>query len=516
MSAMKIDGFMPSDSSRVCSDHFRLDDFDTASDRKIVRLKASAIPSVLTGQESSKQAVGNYSLLEKVQESSMTTQSTVVSQNYQLPKSLQEESDIKLAKSIMDHLGLSENISFDVLANESQVAVGSRLELILGIVANGALVPLVNNILNDSDVEDLVSMKGMLVSNSDTCEKSPSIKKELMEDTPPTEDGHSSFKSLARESVLKFGRTPTGQMSNTASHNFINLDYEDDLIGTWKMPYSKSQQPTSPPINVSNLSESTVNYNGDSMRTQTETMNCSQGQMPKDTSDKTNANKTAKTRRQKSLRTPKRQSLRLKTKEHCSDIILDQIHTENDDIEDNKPTPSTSRGEEEECPKPSCNFRGLGDTVRKHYSVKHKDGTTYRSAKRDNVASSFPSCCPICDLRFKNRTLLYFHKTRMHCDKETVTVARITKTEADIEECPSCAYTGLDSALRKHYSRQHQKQENKSFHEAKREWASKSDPSALPFPCNICSLKYRTYNSLYVHTTRAHKTEMEKKRLKKK
>ena len=77
----------------------------------------------------------------------------------------ESESDIKLAKDIMSHLGLSENNPFDTLSKDDQAVVGNRLELILGIVANGALVPLVNCILNDREVGKLAMLRGISHEN---------------------------------------------------------------------------------------------------------------------------------------------------------------------------------------------------------------------------------------------------------------------------------------------------------------------------------------------------------------
>lgn len=77
-----------------------------------------------------------------------------------------EQSDIKLAKSIASHLGLSDGaMSFDALSRDDQALVGRRLELILGIVANGALVPLLNLVLNDRDVRKLTMMRGLSHEN---------------------------------------------------------------------------------------------------------------------------------------------------------------------------------------------------------------------------------------------------------------------------------------------------------------------------------------------------------------
>ena len=79
---------------------------------------------------------------------------------------LQEDSDIKLAELIMGQLGLSCDLTFDLLTKENQILVGNRLELILGIVGSGALVSLINTILNDSDVKKLASMRGIIAKGS--------------------------------------------------------------------------------------------------------------------------------------------------------------------------------------------------------------------------------------------------------------------------------------------------------------------------------------------------------------
>ena len=70
-------------------------------------------------------------------------------------KIFQEGPDIKLAEHIMGHLGLSRELPFDMLTRDDQMMIGNRLELILGIVANGALVSLIDCTLNGSDVKGL-------------------------------------------------------------------------------------------------------------------------------------------------------------------------------------------------------------------------------------------------------------------------------------------------------------------------------------------------------------------------
>ena len=77
-------------------------------------------------------------------------------------KTFQEASDIKLAEVIKGHLGLSMGLSFDMLTKENQIVIGKRLELILGIVANGALVPLIDCTLNERDVKELASNRGII------------------------------------------------------------------------------------------------------------------------------------------------------------------------------------------------------------------------------------------------------------------------------------------------------------------------------------------------------------------
>ena len=81
-------------------------------------------------------------------------------------KPVEEDSDIKLANHIMRHLGLSSDIPFDTLTEDNQTLAGNRLELILGIVGSGALVSLINCILNDSDVKKLASMRGFIAKES--------------------------------------------------------------------------------------------------------------------------------------------------------------------------------------------------------------------------------------------------------------------------------------------------------------------------------------------------------------
>ena len=77
----------------------------------------------------------------------------------------QEGPDIKLAELIMGHLGLSRELPFDMQTKEDQMMIGNRLELILGIVANGALVSLIDCTLNGSDVKELASIRGITSSS---------------------------------------------------------------------------------------------------------------------------------------------------------------------------------------------------------------------------------------------------------------------------------------------------------------------------------------------------------------
>ena len=74
---------------------------------------------------------------------------------------LQKDSDIKLAKLIMRHLGLSSDFPFEKLTIDNQIVVGNRLGLILGIVGGGAIVSLINYTLSNSDVESLATMRGI-------------------------------------------------------------------------------------------------------------------------------------------------------------------------------------------------------------------------------------------------------------------------------------------------------------------------------------------------------------------
>ena len=76
-------------------------------------------------------------------------------------KAFQEDPDIKFAEHIMEHLGLSRELPFDMLTKDDQMMIGNRLELILGIVANGALVSLIDCTLNGSDVKELASIRGI-------------------------------------------------------------------------------------------------------------------------------------------------------------------------------------------------------------------------------------------------------------------------------------------------------------------------------------------------------------------
>ena len=83
--------------------------------------------------------------------------------------------DVKLAKNIKFHLGLSGHTSFDMLAEESRDSIGDRLKLILGMVASGALLSLMSNILSESDIKKLAAMRGIFANGSDVDSSRESI-----------------------------------------------------------------------------------------------------------------------------------------------------------------------------------------------------------------------------------------------------------------------------------------------------------------------------------------------------
>ena len=49
-------------------------------------------------------------------------------------KAFQEDPGIKFAEHIMEHLGLSRELPFDMLTKDDEMMIGNRLELILGMV----------------------------------------------------------------------------------------------------------------------------------------------------------------------------------------------------------------------------------------------------------------------------------------------------------------------------------------------------------------------------------------------
>ena len=145
---------------------------------------------------------------------------------------------------------------------------------------------------------------------------------------------------------------------------------------------------------------------------------------------------------------------------------------------------------------------------------------------KDNGKRPFFISSCVQDLKFRKYVSLWSHNKRkhkeiqkesddqnqIHTEEEDLHVENEDKvampstpksgchrSEADLAECPSCEFRGFDAALRKHFSRQHQKKENKSFHAAKRERAANRDPSLFPFTCKICGMKFRNRHSLYSH-----------------
>ena len=59
----------------------------------------------------------------------------------------------------MGHLGLSSELTYDTLTKDNKIMIGKRLELILGLVANGELVSLMDCTLNGRDVIELASIR---------------------------------------------------------------------------------------------------------------------------------------------------------------------------------------------------------------------------------------------------------------------------------------------------------------------------------------------------------------------
>ena len=67
-----------------------------------------------------------------------------------------------LAGSIMDHMGIPKNMTFNgILAPNEKQEVGHRLQRLLDVVSDGALVPLMHFTLSRSHVEKIAELKGL-------------------------------------------------------------------------------------------------------------------------------------------------------------------------------------------------------------------------------------------------------------------------------------------------------------------------------------------------------------------
>ena len=67
-----------------------------------------------------------------------------------------------LAQSLVDHLGIPKNMTFNgILAPHEKQEVGRRLQRLLDVVSDGALVPLMHFTLRRSHVEKIAELKGL-------------------------------------------------------------------------------------------------------------------------------------------------------------------------------------------------------------------------------------------------------------------------------------------------------------------------------------------------------------------
>ena len=70
-----------------------------------------------------------------------------------------------LAESLMDHIGIPKNMSFNsILTAHKKEEAGRRLKRLLDVVSDGALVPLMHFTLSRSHIEKIAELKGLRTS----------------------------------------------------------------------------------------------------------------------------------------------------------------------------------------------------------------------------------------------------------------------------------------------------------------------------------------------------------------
>ena len=427
---------MPMDSSRVCSDHFRLDDFESVSEGKIVRLKPGVIPSIFTVQDFDKEVRerDSHNVPRKVEESHTHTWSAVGSKSPQLSKPFEEEFDIKLAQTIIDHLGLSGNTSFDMLAKENQATVGSRLELILGIVANGALVSLINSILNDSDVEDLASMKGILTPESyvqshlSKPSNIPYIKEPLEDMLSSTEVGYSS-----------------GDANATPQCQNVEMESKTQPLPT----YNTVDQEL---IKMTSSREDTL----------------------KDTSSTTMTSDS----KCHDLQQPQRRSLRLKTKEKSIDNAGNQENSEKGDGDDRNI--ENEEKTDKQCLEPSASNASVGIF----------QGKRNPHAKDWTPANSFSTTftCHFCNEQFRKDYKLKLHLMLNHKSErpEDMAKAKEELTKSKLDGCLyKCAMCGSSYNSVANFTRHIKDMHEMSRAQYREEYGSAEILSGT-FKCELC------------------------------
>ena len=93
-----------------------------------------------------------------------------------------EQGEDKVIKDIRSFVGITDSTEFTHLSEGEQYEVGQRLNRLLFKMADGALVPLMNNTLTKNDVEKLVSLKDCAIDATShqgiLCCKVEDVKKE--------------------------------------------------------------------------------------------------------------------------------------------------------------------------------------------------------------------------------------------------------------------------------------------------------------------------------------------------
>ena len=102
--------------------------------------------------------------------------------------SLLQDSDIELAESVRDALGLSCGNSFTTLTEYGAAEVGDRMRKVLAHAADGALVPLLHKVLSTNEVKKLAALKGIHAEESQPLFRNVKIKDEERTDSQSTDD----------------------------------------------------------------------------------------------------------------------------------------------------------------------------------------------------------------------------------------------------------------------------------------------------------------------------------------